>query len=57
MSCFAKLAKVIYTINTEGDGTAGNPVREVERYWTLDGRLIATIDPFVASQQELSQAL
>lgn len=57
MSCFAKLVKVIYTINVEGDGTTDNPVREVERYWTLDGRPIATIDPFVVSQQELGQAL
>ena len=36
----AELVEVIKTETTEGDGTEGNPVRTVIRYWDKSGELI-----------------
>ena len=37
---------VIKVDSVEGNVTEVNPIREVVYYWTLDGDLIAKIDPF-----------
>ena len=42
-------ARVIQVIETNlklvGAGTKGNPFRRVKQYWTLDGELLAELDP------------
>ena len=37
----AKLVQVIRTETVEGDGKKESPVHSVERYWTLEGELLA----------------
>lgn len=41
--------ETIEVVRTEltkvGDGTEGNPFRKLTEYWTLDGELLATVDP------------
>lgn len=43
-------ARVIEVIETtllrKGDGTAVSPIRIVKQYWSLDGRLLAEVDPY-----------
>lgn len=43
-------AEVIQVIRTtlarRGEGVSGDPVRIVTQYWTLDGELLAEVDPF-----------
>lgn len=41
----AELVDVIHVTNLRGEGTAENPVRNVDSYFTLDGRLLVEIDP------------
>lgn len=42
-------ARVIQVIETDlelrGDGTHNAPFRRVRQYWTLDGTLLAEVDP------------
>lgn len=41
-----KVIQVIETnLRTRGDGTSKNPIRNIVEYWTLDGRLLAEVDP------------
>lgn len=40
-----ELLKVIRTITFYGNGTEVNPNRLIEQYWSLDGKLLATVDP------------
>lgn len=48
----ARVVQVIETsFDVAGEGTKENPLRKMIRYWTLDGRLIATIDPHIANMQ------
>jgi len=35
-----------------GDGTKKNPVRQVTRYWDLDGNFLFQKDDFMCEQQE-----
>lgn len=37
----AKMVQVIRTETVEGDGKKESPVHSVERYWTLEGELLA----------------
>jgi len=52
-------ARVIQVIETQlekrGQGVAGDPVRRVRQYWTLDGLLLAEVDDWeAAGKPELS---
>lgn len=45
-------AQIVLNIRTEalcGSGTEEDPVRKIVQYWTLDGTLIATLDPYLRS--------
>lgn len=51
MSC--KITPVIETTLTRaGDGTGRNPIRVVTEYWSLDGKLLASVDPHTRSISE-----
>lgn len=39
----AKVIQVIETKSLMGNGSENDPVRIVVQYWTLDGKLIATL--------------
>ncbi len=41
-----KLVKVIKVIKTIGNGTEKNPVRTVIQYWSLNGKLLVTMDDY-----------
>lgn len=44
-------AKVIQVVETQaaiGDGTENDPVRLVIEYWSLDGKKLATNDPYLS---------
>lgn len=41
-----EVIKVIRTISFFGNGTDENPNRFIHQYWTLEGQLLATVDPF-----------
>ena len=47
----AKLVQVIRTETVEGDGKKESPVHNVERYWTLEGELLAE-KVYMGKQQE-----
>jgi hypothetical protein len=42
-------ARVIQVIETDllrrGDGTPSDPIRVITQYWSLDGKLLAEVDP------------
>jgi hypothetical protein len=40
-----EVVEVLKTVSVYGRGVAGDPVREITQYWTLDGELLLTIDP------------
>jgi hypothetical protein len=45
--------KVVEVTSTRGDGTTGNPVRNVVQYWSADegdGQLLAEKDPYQAER-------
>ena len=48
----AEAVQVIRTVTLVGSGTQENPCRDVVQYWTLDGQLIATIDPNNSLKEE-----
>lgn len=41
----AQVIQVIVTENARGEGVAGDPIRLVREFWSLDGRLLAEVDP------------
>ena len=47
----ARLEQVIVTEAIAGRGIKGDPVRALKQYWSLDGDLIATIDPCAQSER------
>ncbi len=53
-------AKVIQVIVTDlgviGKGVLGDPVRRITQYWTLDGQLLAEVDPNEMMTRNLSDA-
>lgn len=48
----AKIVELIYTVETRGLGKNGDPVRNVEQYWTKDGKLLFEKDPCSKMQKE-----
>ena len=48
----ARVTEVIRTSTPEGKGTEADPLRRVVRYWSLDGDLLATNDPYTQEQDE-----
>jgi hypothetical protein len=42
----ASVLRVIVTSEGRGDGTQANPYREVFKYWSFDGDLLAENDTF-----------
>lgn len=42
----AKVIQVIQTsLSSRGDGTRDNHMRRITQYWSLDGELLAEVDP------------
>lgn len=41
-----KVMEVIVTTECRGEGTPDNIAREVTKYWTLDGQILAEHDPY-----------
>lgn len=42
----AEEISVIHVVASRGDGTPENIVRNVDQYWSKDGKLLAEKDPF-----------
>lgn len=40
-----EIIQLIRTVSFYGNGTEDNPNRFIEQYWSLDGKLLATVDP------------
>ncbi len=40
----AELIEVIHTVATRGKGVHGDPIRNVDQYWSKDGKLLAEKD-------------
>ncbi|MEY8295024.1 hypothetical protein [Limosilactobacillus caviae] len=40
----AELIEVIHTVATRGKGVYGDPIRNVDQYWSKDGKLLAEKD-------------
>jgi len=48
--------RVICTnIETRGKGVDDDPVRRITQYWTMDGYLLAEVDPYKPDAQELGR--
>ena len=46
--------RVICTYLTcRGKGVEGDPIRRITQYWTMDGYLLAEVDPYNKQAQEL----
>jgi hypothetical protein len=42
----ARVIEVIETtIERRGDGVGASPIRIIKQYWSLDGQLLAEVDP------------
>ncbi len=48
----AEAVQVIRTVTLVGSGTQEDPCRDVVQYWTLDGQLIAMVDPNNSLKEE-----
>ena len=43
----ARVIQVIETsLDLRGKGVDGDPIRRITQYWTLDGKLLAEVDPW-----------
>jgi hypothetical protein len=42
----ARIIEVIETVSAVGEGTMEDPARSITRYWTKDGNLLWTSDPW-----------
>lgn len=51
----AKIMKVIVTESLVGHGTNKDPCRNVIRYWSLDGRLLAEYDSLITANDPFLQ--
>lgn len=49
-----KVVRVIKTIKKVGDGTEKNPVRTVIQYWSLNGKLLITMDDHPLTNEQAS---
>jgi hypothetical protein len=48
----ARVIQVIETgLDLRGKGVEGDPVRRITQYWTLDGELLAEVDPIDKLEQ------
>lgn len=48
----AELIEVIHTIACRGAGVHGDPIRNVDQYWSKDGKLLAERDMFGSEENE-----
>lgn len=51
----AEIILAIHTSSVRGIGTSEDPVRPIEQYWTLDGRMIAEHDCFMDSVDDVNE--
>ena len=47
-----EVIQVIKTVSFLGKGTDENPNRFIDQYWTLEGELLATVDPLMDSDAD-----
>ena len=40
-----KVVEVVQVVTTKGNGTDEDPNRVITEYWSLDGELLAVVDP------------
>lgn len=40
------------TLTKRGKGVEGDPVRTIEQYWTLDGKLLWEVDTLAEAQKQ-----
>lgn len=51
-----ELIQVIRTVLTlRGRGLPDSPYRRVTQYWSLDGKLLAEVDPEMASHHDITK--
>ena len=43
----ARIVRLIYTTDRRGAGTDSDPYRDAVQLWSLNGNLIAELDPFL----------
>ncbi len=43
--CVRQIEVIESTIMRRGKGVEGDPIRIITQYWSLDGRLLAEVDP------------
>ena len=43
----AEIVEVLKTVSVYGKGIEDNPIREITQYWTLEGKMLLKIDPWV----------
>ena len=56
MSWDVEVVQVVRTrLTSRGKGTQEDPVRRIEQYWTLDGTLLAEVDPATPEGMRLEQ--
>ena len=51
----AKIISVIRITSVTGTGTEENPNRVITQYWSLDGELLATVDPVEEDRRETGE--
>lgn len=49
----AKTVRIIITVSKTGSGTETDPIKKIVQCWTLDGKLITTLD----YSKELAESL
>ena len=47
-----ELIEVIHTVALRGAGVHGDPIRNVDQYWSKDGKLLAERDMFGSEENE-----
>lgn len=56
MVAAARVLRVIEThLALRGDGTEGDPKRLLTQYWSVDGELLATVDPCASPASKSKQ--
>ena len=54
MTDTARILQVIETtLLRRGTGAPRNPIRIITQYWSLDGQLLAEVDPFLLLRKEV----
>mgnify|MGYP003185227036 CR=1 FL=1 len=49
----ARVIQVIETLSLKGRGADQDPCRAVTQYWSLEGELLATVDPVKETEAEI----